>query len=66
MSSRDHLRFYVPEDRKTTLEDLYRAVYDQLWPEKTRLTWTVDRSLATPGASVAVTGTRGTTSATHR
>jgi hypothetical protein len=50
-----HVRLFVPRDR-SSLEDLYRAVYGQAWCKKTNLRWTLDRPLAEAGAAVAVVG----------
>src|SRR5262245_22516426 len=49
------VRLFVPEDR-SSLEDLYRAVYGQAWREKTNLGWSFDRPLTEGGAAVAVEG----------
>lgn len=55
MSSRYHIRFYVPDDRDA-LEDLYRAVYGESWRERTCLGWTLDQPLTVGGATVTVDG----------
>jgi GNAT superfamily N-acetyltransferase len=49
------LRFFEPADRGA-LEDFYRAVYGETWPQNTRLGWYADQPLADAGASLAVTG----------
>jgi GNAT superfamily N-acetyltransferase len=55
VSSPYQVRLFAPGDR-SSLEDLYRAVYGQAWREKTNLRWTLDRPLAEAGAAVAVSG----------
>ena len=47
------VRPYVPEDRPS-LEELYRAVYGEVWREKSNLGWTLDRPLREGGAMVAM------------
>jgi hypothetical protein len=49
------VRLFVPEDRNS-LEDLYRAVYGEIWRERTNLAWTLDHPLDEAGAAVAVDG----------
>ena len=49
------VRLFVPEDR-IALEDLYRAVYGEIWRERTNLAWTLDHPLDEAGAAVAVDG----------
>jgi GNAT superfamily N-acetyltransferase len=47
------VRLYLPEDRNS-LEDLYRAVYGEIWRDRTNLVWTLDYPLDEAGAAVAV------------
>jgi GNAT superfamily N-acetyltransferase len=49
------VRLFLPGDRPS-LEDLYRAVYGQIWRERTNLAWTFDQPLNEAGAAVAVEG----------
>jgi GNAT superfamily N-acetyltransferase len=51
------VRLYLPEDRDS-LEDLYRAVYGEIWQDRTNLVWTLDHPLEEAGAAVAVDGDR--------
>jgi len=53
MTSQYHIRFYAPENR-SSLEELYRAVYGDAWREHTRLAWYLDNPPAEAGSSVAV------------
>lgn len=55
MSPPYKVRPFTTEDR-SSLEELYRAVYGQAWREKTNLRWTLDGPLAAGGAAVAVDG----------
>jgi len=55
MNSCYEVRSFVPEYRDS-LEDLYRAIYGEVWREKTSLDWTLDHPLAEAGAAIAVKG----------
>jgi GNAT superfamily N-acetyltransferase len=55
MNSRYQVRLFVPADR-SSLEDLYRAAYGEIWRERTNLGWTLDHPLDAAGAAVAVEG----------
>jgi GNAT superfamily N-acetyltransferase len=55
VSSASEVRLFVPGDRNS-LEDLYRAVYGQVWRERTNLGWTLDRPLVEAGAAVVMEG----------
>jgi GNAT superfamily N-acetyltransferase len=55
VSSSYQVRLFLPGDRPS-LEDLYRAVYGQIWRERTNLAWTFDHPLNEAGAAVAVEG----------
>jgi GNAT superfamily N-acetyltransferase len=55
MNSPYQVRLLVPEDR-SSLEDLYRAVYGQSWHQKTNLGRTLDHTLAEAGVAVALDG----------
>ena len=53
MSSTYEIRFFNAADRGS-LEDLYRAIYGEVWRAKTSLDWTLDHPLAEGGAAVAI------------
>jgi GNAT superfamily N-acetyltransferase len=55
VNSSYQVRLFLPGDR-SSLEDLYRAVYGQIWRERTNLAWTLDHPLDEAGAAVAVEG----------
>ena len=55
MNSQYQVRPLVPVDR-ISLEDLYRAVYENAYREKTNFGWTLDLPLTEGGAAVALAG----------
>lgn len=57
MTSPYRVRLFVPQDRQS-LEDLYCAVYGEVWRERTNLGWTLDHPLDEAGVAVAVEGGR--------
>jgi GNAT superfamily N-acetyltransferase len=55
VSSPYQVRLFLPGDQPS-LEDLYAAVYGQVWRDRTNLAWTFDHPLSDAGAAVAVEG----------
>ncbi len=53
MTSPYQIRLFVPRDRDS-LEDLYCAIYGEVWRQRTSLAWTIDHPLNEAGAAVAV------------
>lgn len=53
MTSGYQVRRFDPKDRES-LEDLYLAIYGQIWRERTNLVWTFDRPLNDAGAAIVV------------